>query len=144
MKSHLSRPAVIFLFALLIAVTAPAQDLSVPEIVSRGFQEFQKNGALAAVNIWLTGSAKESDDDALDQATNRMSRVQSVYGRMLGHELIRVVPSTRRVYAVVKFEKGAAWMSIDCYKPKQEWIIPSFDFNTRANVILPPNILGGQ
>jgi hypothetical protein len=147
MKALLVRISGILLLLHAATIAALAQESAVPEIVSKGFADFQKNGALAAVNTWLSGSAREVDDDALDAATGRINQVQGVYGRILGNELIRVVtlsPSTRRIYMVVKFEKGAAWMSFDCYKPKSEWIIPSFDFYTRANLILPPNILGGQ
>ena len=35
-------------------------------------------------------------------------------------------------------------MSFDCYKADKEWIIVRFDFQTNANIILPPNILGGK
>lgn len=136
----------ILIACLLLAAEAYAVDDNVPPIVAKGFVEFQKNGTLAAMGVWLDGSARDNDDDQ-DRATARMNSLQGLFGRMLGYELIRVVPlspSTKRVYAAVKFEKGVAWMSFDCYKAEKDWIVSRFDSGTNANQILPPNILGGQ
>lgn len=115
--------------------------------MAKGFATYQKDGALAAVNAWFTGSARESDGGIQDDAVARLGRVQGWLGPMTGYELIRSVTlsrSTRRVYMVVKFEKGVAWMAFDCYLPEKDWIVTRFEFNTHATQILPPNILGGQ
>lgn len=132
--------------ALFVSTEAIALDNGVPPIVGKGFEEFQKNGTLAAMGVWLAGSARDNDDDQ-DRATAKMNSLQGLFGRMLGYELVRVVSlslSSKRVYAAVKFEKGVAWMSFDCYRAEKDWIISRFDFGTNANLILPPNILGGQ
>jgi len=136
-------------FTCLLPLSLPcrAQDRNAPPVVAKGFLAFQKNGPLAALDAWLAGSARETDDDFQDQVAARMNRIQGFFGRTVGFETIRVVnlsPSTQRVYAAVKFEKGVAWMSFDCFKPDKEWIITRFDFQTNANIVLPPNILGGQ
>lgn len=135
--------------ACLLSISVPglAQDKNIPPVVAKGFLAFQKNGSLAAIDAWLAGSARETDDDFQDQVAARMNRVQGFFGRPMGFETIRVVPlspSTQRVYVAAKFEKGVAWMSFNCFKPDKEWIITRLDFQTNANVVLPPNILGGQ
>lgn len=126
---------------------ALAQENNIPPIVARGFAAYQRDGALAAVNSWFTGSAREADGGLQDDAVARLGRVQGWLGKMSGYESIRTVvlsKSTRRVYIVVKFEKGVAWMAFDCYLPEKEWIVTRFEFNTNASQVLPPNILGGQ
>lgn len=136
----------ILLCLLRLSVEGQSQEAGVPPIVAKGFEEFEKNGTLAAMGVWLAGSARDNDDEQ-DRATAKMSSIQGIFGRMLGYELIRVVmlsPSTKRAYAAVKFERGVAWMSFDCYRPGKDWIISRFDFGTNANLVLPPNILGGQ
>ena len=145
MKALLPLVAVALLFlnpaAYCVELSPP-----VPPIVAKGFEEFEKNGTLAAMAVWFAGSARENDD-AQDRATAKMNSVQGLFGRTSGYEIVRSVPlspSTQRVYAAVKFEKGIAWMSFDCYRVGKEWIIARFDFGTNANLILPPNILGGQ
>ena len=131
---------------LLFAAQSPGQEKTLPPIVARGFDQFRENGPLAAVGVWLAGSVRETDDTFQDDATARMKRAQDAFGRMTGYETVRVVTlsaSVVRVYAVVKFEKSVAWMSFDCYKPANDWIITRFDFQMKPGDILPPNILGG-
>lgn len=135
------------LVLLLPICSARAQERApVPPIVARGFEELEKNGTLAGMAVWFAGSAKENDAEQ-DRAAAKLNNVQSVLGRYVGFEILRSVPltlSTERVYAAVKFEKGVAWISFDCYRPGNNWIISRFDFGTNANLVLPPNILGGQ
>lgn len=137
----------VLILPLLLAASALSEDQRpIPPIVGQGFEALLKNGSLAAMNAWLSGSARDNDDDQ-DRAAAKLNSVQSVYGRCTGYEIVRTVPlttSTERVYAAVKFEKGVAWMSFDCYRPGRDWIISRFDFGTNANLVLPPNILGGQ
>jgi hypothetical protein len=142
MKAFLS----VLCIALFLSPAAFGQAVSVPPIVAKGFDELEKNGSLAAMAVWMAGSSREFDQDQ-EIATGRLNQIQGRRGRVLGHEIVRLVsltPSTVRVYAVVKYEKGIAWMSFDCYLAGKDWIIDRFDFSTNANQILPPNILGGQ
>ena len=118
-----------------------------PGVVVKGFEIYQRDGVLAAVNSWFAGSARENDGGLQDEAVARLERVGSWLGSMFDYELVRNVPlsaSTRRVYLAVKYQKGVAWMWFDCYRPGDQWIVTRFDFSTNANNILPPNILGGQ
>jgi hypothetical protein len=126
--------------------TAPPID-SLPPVIINGFAQFGKSGTLAAIDAWLIGSARETDDDFQDAVRARLERVRGRYGLYLGFEAVRAVDlsrSTRRCYLAVKFEKGIGWMSFDCYKPAETWIITRFDFQTNVNLVFPPNILGGQ
>jgi hypothetical protein len=138
-----------FVFICLMTPCTPilAEDNDALSIVASGFAAFQKNGQLAAIDSWLAGSARETDDDFQDQVAARMNRVQRFLGRNVGFETVRAVRltlSTERIYVAVKFEKGAAWMSFDCFKSEKNWIITRLAFETNATLILPANILGGQ
>ena len=138
----------LILIALLLTLTTVhAQDRApVPPIVGQGFDQLRSNGSLAAMTAWFAGSAKENDADQ-DRAAANLNNAQSYYGRYIGYEVLRSVPltgSTERVYAAVKFEKGVAWIAFDCYRPDKSWIVVRFDFASNANLIVPPNILGGQ
>jgi len=136
--------AILILSASLMA-RACAEDLSgTPDIVSNGLNAYLKSGAKAALDIWIKGSVRESDSETRIKFLNAMIELETSYGKMIGWELIRVVtitPSTRWVYGVAKFEKGPVWMSFQCYNPAGHWILPGFDLNTKASVILPPDLL---
>jgi len=139
------------LLALICLLWLPgaiyAQDNNALPIVANGFLAFQKNGQLAAIDTWLAGSPRETDDDFQDQVAAKMNRVQRFLGRNVGFETVHAVSlskSTQRIYVAVKFEKGVAWMSFDCFKSEKDWILTRLNFETNANLILPANILGGQ
>ena len=75
-----------------------ADDVREPDIVTRGFDAYQKLGVLPGVDEWLKGSPFEASDK--DDVTEKIRRVESSYGRFAGYELLRIVkltPSTRRV-----------------------------------------------
>ena len=136
------------LIALLLTLSSVySQDRTpVPPIVAQGFDQLRSNGSLAAMSAWFAGSAQENDAEQ-DRAAANLNNAQTYYGRYIGYEVLRSVPltgSTERVYAAVKFEKGVAWIAFDCYRPDKTWIVVRFDFATNANLVLPPNILGGQ
>ena len=130
---------------LALVAVCHADDAGVPDIVTRGFDTYQKFGVLPAVDAWLKGSPFEASDK--DQVTEKIRQVESSYGAFAGYELLRVVkltPSTRRVYVAVKYVKGVAWMCFDCYRPTTDWTVARFDFSVKADDIIPANILGGQ
>jgi len=119
--------------------------MDMPNIVTSGFEAYQKYGMQSGVDAWLKGSAFETADK--DQVTGKMSHVETTCGRFIGYEQMRTVrltPSTERVYVLAKFNKGVAWMFFDYYRPATDWIVVRFDFSTRADEVLPPNMLGGQ
>ena len=136
------------LLATFLSITAClGQDPSIPTVVVKGFEIYQRDGTLAAVNSWFAGSARETEGGLQDEAVDRLNRVSTWLGSMFDYELVRSVPlsaSTRRVYLAVKYQKGVAWMWFDCYRPGEQWIVTRFDFSTNANNVLPENILGGQ
>jgi len=135
-------PLAVFVF--LLAAPTRASDPAIPGVVSQGLESYVTSGHQNAMEIWLKGSAMENDINARIKFIDTLAKVESLYGKVTGWELFRVLPmtpSTCRVYAVLKFEKGPLWCMFECYKPKDPWVLSSFDFNTKANVILPPNLL---
>ena len=129
----------------LVAV-CHADDAGLPDIVAKGFEAYQKLGVLPGVDAWMKGSPFEAADK--DQVTEKIRQAESTRGPIAGYELLRIVkltPSTRRVYVAVKYQKGVAWMFFDCYRLATDWIVARFDFSTKADEIVPAeNILGGQ
>jgi len=63
---------------------------------------------------------------------------------VLGFETIRIVPvspSLQRVYVLLKYERGPAYLSFDCYKPDANWIIPRMNYDIKPEAILPERLL---
>ena len=128
---------------LLLALTGSAfAELEPPAIVTDGLNAYWRNGGKAALSVWVQGSSLESDLPA-----DAFSGIEKAYGRMIGFETIRVVPvapSMERVYVLVKYERGPAYFSFDCYKAETNWIIPIMSYNTKPAAVLPERMLVGE
>jgi hypothetical protein len=57
--------------------------------------------------------------------------------------VIKFSPSCWRVYGVVKYERGPAYVLFDCYKTS-DWILNDFEVNVSADKLLPAGLLAGQ
>jgi hypothetical protein len=118
----------------------------VPAIVTAGFVAYETNDARAALGVWLQGSPV-SNPATIEQMIANLAPIEAAYGKIVGHEIVRVVPvspSVRRVYAIARYEHGPLFMVLDCYRSGKDWIIPMFLTNTRAAEILPASLLAGE
>ena len=89
-------------------------------------------------------SPLENDKTSLMDMKGIITQVESIYGNMIGYEIIKTIKITsslNRVYAELNYEKGPVFMFIDCYKSPNGWIIPLMRFNAEADKILPDDFL---
>ena len=117
-----------------------------PRIVIDGMEAYRRDGARAALNVWLKGSPAGSPG-AVEQMIETLSPIEAAYGRVIGHDILRVVlvgRSVRRVYAIIKYERGPLYAYFDCYESPTGWIIPGFLSNTKPGEILPADLLSGE
>ena len=131
---------------MAVTVFSEDKEVNVPEVVTAGVAAYEKGAAEAAVNAWLRGSAIEHDPKQRDALINGLKNIQRSYGGWIGWELIRVVkfsPSCWRVYGVIKYERGPAYVLFDCYKTT-DWILNDFEVNVAADKLLPAALLAGQ
>jgi hypothetical protein len=138
--------AVVLQFTMAVTVFSEDKEVSVPDVVTAGVTAYEKGTADAAVDAWIRGSAIEHDSKQRDALVNGLKNIQRLYGGWTGWELIRVVkfsPSCWRVYGVVKYERGPAYVRFDCYKTG-DWILNDFEVNVAADKLLPAGLLAGQ
>ena len=134
------------LFAAAILALSPGlkADDAIPDIVTKGTEALAKEGAAAAIDVWLQGSPINSDSAGKSKLLGGMSAVQDLYGKPLGFELIEsfaMTPSLTRVYGIITYEKGPLYARWDCYKSAGGWIVPEFLVNTTAEQVLPQSLL---
>jgi len=136
--------AIISALCLTIA-TVPAlrsQTPALPGVVRAGLEAYKVSGAYSAVKTWLANSAIVEQSGATAQA---FQKAEQAYGRMVGYETLEVVPlgtHASRSYVIILYEKGPIYVWFECYKTKDDWIMTSFLFNAKADLILPPKMLG--
>ncbi len=130
---------------LLISSIAVHAGVEAPSIVTEGLNAYFTPGRSAAVDLWLRNSPLADERGAAGKINDGLARIEREFGRMIGSEPIRVVPmapSLRRVYVLLKFEKGPAYGVFDCYRAEKDWVVSSMDFSSKSAVILPSNLLG--
>ena len=114
--------------------------LSLPEVVTRGFEQYARSGAEAALQAWVAGGPLQSDEFVSSQAGG-LHRIEVFFGKYQGYDLIRVSPVTARlkaVYTVLNFEKGPAFCYMLCYQTSGGgWVVSDFDGSTSPRRILP-------
>ena len=146
MKSILISTALLALTAVPLSAQAAERPTDVPPIVTAGLTAYKAEGSRAALAVWLKGSPV-ANPATTEQMIASLTPIEAAYGSVLGHEILRVVPlsaSVRRIYAIVRYERGPLFMSFDCYHTAGGWIIPTFLTNTRAAEILPASMLSGE
>jgi hypothetical protein len=117
------------------AQSAPA----VPQIVTDGFAAYVKGDVRAALGVWLKDSPASSAA-TIEQMVATIAPVEAAYGHIIGHDVLRVVQvgsAVRRVYVVMRYERGPMYAWFECYENAGRWIIPGFLTNTRASEIMP-------
>jgi len=130
----------LLLFALGRCVVAGGQEPSdVPKVILSGMEAYKAEGPEAAVKAWIQGSAIEGSKDALSQA-NLLREVQDYYGAYKSFDVIRsrnLSPTTRIIYIILDYEKGPLFARFVVYRVEQRWILVSFTFNTKLEVMAP-------
>ena len=119
----------------------------VPAIVTRGLEAYRAYGLSGALDVWLAGSPVGDNATAKAGMLTGLAPLETVYGKMIGWDIVDVIEVSahvRRVYVVVRMERGPLYGFLDCYqKATDDWIIPGVLFNAKAQDILPSRYLGG-
>ncbi|PLX97551.1 MAG: hypothetical protein C0622_12815 [Desulfuromonas sp.] len=133
-------------FLFIFVSSAFSQNNSAPSRIVQGFEEYEKNGAKAAIIAWTKGSAIEGSKESVSQA-NTFNQLEEFLGKYIGYELVKniqISPSTSAVLIIVKYEKGNLFSTFHCYKLENgEIILNNFDFNTKVDLIWPRAITYG-
>jgi hypothetical protein len=136
------------LILLICSLSASASpEPEIPAIVTDGLKVYQKSGGKAALEVWLQGSPLDGEEGPEVSLRGLLSQIEKAYGKMVGYEPVRTAnlsASVRRVYLVLRFEKGPAYIAFDCYKQGEKWTIPSLDVNTKVTQVFPPAIISGS
>lgn len=139
---HNSRYIIVAL--IIICILAPMTalaEIDLPSIVITGLNDYKSKGPEAAVKSWIKGSAFETSLEALSQA-NTFKQVETIYGAYTGYQVIKIKEITKTskiVYLSMDYEKDPLFASFLSYKSGDKWLLASFTFNMKPEVVLPNN-----
>ena len=125
----------------LLAPIAALAETDLPNIVLTGLSEYKAKGPEAAVKAWIKGSAFETSLEAQSQA-NTFRQVETMYGAYSGYQVIKIKEiskTSKMIYLSMDYEKGPLFASFLSYKSGDKWLLSSFTFNMKPEVILPNN-----
>lgn len=138
-KSYALVLVLLMLGTSVLAGPADSDADKVPKIIQSGLDAYKAEGPDAAIKAWIKGSFLEGSKDALSQA-NGLRQIGDYYGAFKGSEFISsrtISPSTRITYITLDFEKGPVFAKFVIYRMAEDWVLVSFNFNTKEELILP-------
>jgi hypothetical protein len=125
---------------LALAAALPDQKHTVgdiPSIITAGLEAYKNKGPEEAVKTWIKGSPIEGSKEALSQA-NALRQIQDFYGSYQAFEVIGTRDlslRTRILYLVLDYDNGPLFAKFLVYKTGQNWILTSFNFNTKDEML---------
>jgi len=131
------------LLAALNAPLAAQQQAESPSVATAGLEVFLTAGADSAIAVWLGGATFDTPATraTLGQGFARMAEQR---GRMLGYDVVRVLPigtHVRRVYAVLHYEEAPAYLYLELYRAPGGWVTQAVEFNADPGDVFPPGLL---
>lgn len=130
-----------------LAAAAPAglraQTVEVPAPAREGLEALSAAGADAAIAAWLEGTSFDSPATRATLAQG-FARLEEQLGRLTGHDVVHVLPvgsHIRRVYAVLHYERGPAFLFLELYRAAAGWGVLTVEFNGNPETVFPPALL---
>ena len=129
-----SRIIMLLLLTTFFASCKTNPDKQAEEKVKKFFVEYETIGVIKAVdNLYSDNKLKNSIDSALTNIKNQLSRIETQVGRYNGYNFItrkKAGDSFLQLSYIVKYESVPVRFSFQFYKPKNEWTIYNFKFDT--------------
>ena len=123
---------------------AIAQSQSARALVEDGASAYLKDGATAAINVWLKGSALEGNTQATSQA-NTLRQIEDFYGKPESYETISestLSAKSKLVLFVINYQRGPLYARFQVFQlPSGKWVSTEFKFQTEAANIFPAPLL---
>lgn len=141
MKKILTAALMLYLIShTLTPLHAGELTKDIPPIIIDGLKQYGSDGPEAAIKAWIIGSPMEKKtEESLSYAKSFME-IEKFYGKYLTFKLIEIIgiAETSRVVTIsMDFERGPIYAKFLAYKSDKKWILISFDFNTKPEVIIP-------
>jgi hypothetical protein len=135
------------LFSLVFATASIAKTSEIPPIVKSGLDAYVAGGPDAAIKALIAGSGLEGNTQALTQA-NVLRQVEDYYGKPESYDVLKssaISPRSQFVYAAINYGKGILYARFQLYRKSDgSWITTEFSFNTKAQEVLPSDLLVGS
>ena len=145
------RKTVLFSMLLFLVISpvlqVAAAEETLPAVILDGLTAYKKSGPEAAIKAWIKGGPMEKKEKQSLQYGASFKEIEEYYGSYQTHQLIgtkEITPSSQFIILSMDFERGPVFARFLAYKGEKGWLLVSFDFNTKPEVILPSLLLGNN
>ena len=142
------RKLILLSTVLFIAISpvlqAGAGEEPLPAVVVEGLKAYKESGPEAALKAWIKGGPMEKKEKESLQYGASFTAIEEFYGHYRSYHRIETKELTpiSRLYALsMDYERGPVFARFFAYKGEKDWILVSFDFNTKPEAIIPGLIL---
>ncbi|HET7603201.1 MAG TPA: hypothetical protein VFK36_09320 [Gemmatimonadales bacterium] len=128
-----------------LAGQATAPPPAAAEVVKSGFEAYRAHGNGAAVDAWTAGSVLATDATVKPNMLQALNQIEAVYGSYQGFDVLAVVKlggHGERDFVAIRYELGQAFAYFDVYRAGAGSLITAFQYNTKAQEILPASWWG--
>lgn len=140
----IAKLVLLFLILSFSPLQAGVEKGDIPSIITAGLNKYKSDGAEAAIKVWIKGSAMEKKMEESISYAKSFEQVGEFYGKYLGYKVIelrKITETSLLVFVSMDYELGPVFAKFLAYKKEKSWILISFDFNTKPEVILPSLLL---
>lgn len=137
----------VLLFLVFPILQVGAAEETLPAVILNGLTAYKKSGPEAAIKAWIKGGPMEKKEKESLQYGASFKAIEEYYGSYQAHHLIstkEITPVSRFIILSMDFERGPVFARFLAYKGEKGWLLVSFDFNTKPEIILPALLLGND
>ncbi len=130
----------LYLFLLIPLVMGSSPEQTTPRALAEAFLTAMQRGEISkAVDRLFEGSSIPTDKpQAIGLLKKQAEIALPLYGKILGHELIREErfgTSLVRLVYILKTEKHLTVWEFYFYKPRSEWFVSNVNFNDQFTLL---------
>ena len=145
MKKHHLLFVVIFYMCTLWSTSlfASVKTKDIPPPLSRALAVYKSDGARQFISTLVKDGPMEGNIEIRQQIAI-LDKVEMYYGRYQSFDIVdikRFSDSTRLIYLLINFEKGAVFGKLITFKARQKEIVSSFVFHTKPEQVFPEALL---
>ena len=136
-----------FMFALWVPpILASVKTADIPIPLAKAFAVYKTDGARQFINTLVNDGPMEGNIEIRSQIAI-LEKVEAYYGKYKSYDILdikRFSDSTRLIYLLINFEKGAVFGKLIAFKNTQQEIVSSFVFHTKPEQVFPDALLSSQ
>ena len=143
MKKHFF-PILFVLLALCASpILASVKTKDIPQPLTEALSAYKAKGVRQFINTLVKDGPMEGNIEIRTQIAT-LEKIEQFYGNYRSFDILnikRLSDSSRLIYLILNFEKGAVFGKLVSYKNNRKETVSSFVFHTKPEKVYPESLL---